>query len=93
VLAKGRCVQFSHHVSISTGSGWNMLMTGHMQMRFRRTGSVSFLSEYQSHGTGCASLAVENRATLAFECGGFTGLMMICQLDDSAESLQGFANG
>lgn len=39
------------------------------------------------------SLAVENRATPAFEWRGFTGFVMICQPDDSAESLQGFANG
>lgn len=63
--------------------------TGQDANEVGKGGSV-FLSEYQGHGTGCALLAVENRATPALERGGYTGLMMICQPDDSAES---FANG
>lgn len=40
---------------------------------------LRFFSEHQGHGTACALPAMENRATPALECGGFTGLAMICQ--------------
>ena len=86
-------------VFMFAGSGWSVLMMCRMLWPCQDAdevggrGSVSFLSEYQGHGMECALLAVENRVTPAFPCGGFTGLMMMCQPDDSAESLRGFANG